>query len=764
MKSFKKFVRFFLGIPVTILAFLFISKVFFDNRNVIINSLLTLNPLLFLLGLLFFAIFFMIKSFVWIEILKKRGYAPPKRSTIYLYSISEVKRYIPGSIFAFIGRANSLSDHIPGKETLKGIGIEAILLVLSALVLCIPAALFPFHKAQEQGISIPDFLTPASMVLSIVAVAFVYLKFKRMVLSYLDSFLLFVLAWFFYALGCFFIAISITYIYPFNITFILSFFVLSWLSGYLLFITPMGLGIREVIATASLSFFLPVPIASTIAILTRVGMVLGEILYLAITYIFHKLKNNSRILRLNPYLLIVCFCAIIYFAFFSIYTTTRHDMYISGRFDLGNMTQTVWNTARGNFFTLTNPDGVEQISRLADHSDIILVLFAPLYLIWSDPKVLLIMQSLVIALGGIVVHLLAKEVLKRERISLALSISFYLNFWIHEQNIFDFHAVAVGTTLLLTTFYFLIKKRYVLFSLFLILSVMTKENVFLVASFFGLYLFFKEKKWIIGTLLTIIPTIIFFYLVSKAIPDARGNAHFALSYYSYLGGTTQGIVQNLIFKPQIALGHLFSLSTLDYLHHLLIPTGYLALLSPLYLLFTLPELAIYLLSANPGLRSYQYHYGAIILPFIYISSIYGVKRFFAKFGTQNSEKIVFYYIIFSSLVSLYFYSPLPGMRNADYAAYVTTNSKTIDAYLSIIPKDASVSASNNIGAHLSHRSDIFVVPFAIDTADYVVLYREGKSMKGNVNTHKYQTIIADSKNNFYLYKIRPTVTCPSCNP
>ena len=104
------------------------------------------------------------------------------------------------------------------------------------------------------------------------------------------------------------------------------------------------------------------------------------------------------------------------------------------------------------------------------------------------------------------------------------------------------------------------------------------------------------------------------------------------------------------------------------------------------------------------------------------------------------------------------------MRNADYAAYVTTNSKTIDAYLSIIPKDASVSASNNIGAHLSHRSDIFDVPFAIDTADYVVLYREGKSMKGNVNTHKYQTIIADSKNNFYLYKIRPTVTCPSCNP
>ena len=283
-------------------------------------------------------------------------------------------------------------------------------------------------------------------------------------------------------------------------------------------------------------------------------------------------------------------------------------------------------------------------------------------------------------------------------------------------------------------------------------------------NFFGLYLFFKEKKWIIGTLLTIIPTIIFFYLVSKAIPDARGNAHFALSYYSYLGGTTQEIVQNLIFKPQIAFGHLFSLSTFDYLHQLLIPTGYLALLSPFYLIFTLPELAIYLLSANPGLRSYQYHYGAIILPFIYISTIYGVKRFFAKFGNQNSEKIVFYYILFSALVSLYIYSPLPGMRNADYSPYTTTSSKTIDTYLSIIPEDASVSASNNIGAHLSHRREIFVVPFAIDTADYVVLYMESKIMKGNINLHKYQTVIADSKNNFYLYRIKPIVPCPSCKP
>jgi uncharacterized membrane protein len=293
---------------------------------------------------------------------------------------------------------------------------------------------------------------------------------------------------------------------------------------------------------------------------------------------------------------------------------------------------------------------------------------------------------------------------------------------------------------------------------------MTKENVFLVASFFGLYLFFKEKKYITGLLLTIIPTIIFFFLVSKAIPGARGHAHFALSYYSYLGGTTQGIIQNLLFKPQIAISHLLSFSTIDYIHQLLLPVGYLALLSPFYLLFTLPELGIYLLSDNPGLRSYQYHYGAIIVPFIYISSIYGIKNLIVKFKSSTSEKIIFYYILAALIISSYFYSPLPGMRNADYGPYNTTNSKTIDKYLSLIPINASVSASNNIGAHLSHRDHIYVVPFGIDIAEYVVLYGENMKMRSLVNQLHYQTLISDKTNNFYLYKINPVKKCDSCKP
>lgn len=760
----KKLLRSFLGIPITLIAFLFIAKVFFDNRNTIIHALVTLNPLLFTIGILFFALFFAIKSLVWIQILHKRGFLPPVRQTIFQYSLSEVKRYVPGSIFAFIGRMDAHSENVPQKETLKGIGIEALLLALSSLIFSIPAIAYPLTKASEQS-DLPSIVVGGVVVLLLLSVGtFIYSRYKKTILSYFDSFLLFLLAWAFYALGCFFVSISLTYIYPANFVFILSFFVLSWLCGYILFVTPMGLGVRELVVTGSLSLFVPTSIASVIAILTRIGMVLGELLYFLIAYSYAKLKSNSSILKIDTYLAIVITLSLTYFLFFTSYTIARHDAFLTGRFDLGNMSQTVWNTAHGNFFSLTDPDGTEKISRLADHSDILLVLFAPLYLIWSDPKVLLIIQSFALAIGGIFVYLLAHEIIKNRKLSLILSISFFFNFWVHEENIFDFHAVTIGTTLLLATFYFLIRKKYLYFFIFLLLSVMTKENVFLVASVFGLYLLLKERKWILGGILTVIPTLIFFYLTSKAIPNARGAVHFALSYYSYIGDSTQGILKNIIVKPQLVLSHLVSLSSLNYLHQTLIPTGYLALLSPLYLLFTLPDLAINLLSTNVNLRSYEYHYGAIIIPFVYISTMYGIVMLTNKVKKPFIQNFLFYYILVTTIVACYFYSPLPGMKNADYGPYITTNSGKIREYLSLIPDTSSVSASNDVGAHLSHRENIYVFPNAISSADVVVLYREKPTARTLINEQLYDAVISDKKNDFYLFKKRLTKSCTTCKP
>ena len=757
----KEKLRFFLGFPLTVIAFAFIGKIFYDNRAEIIQAIFNANPYLFLAGVLLLSCFFITKSFIWIEILRARGFTPPVRATLYNYSLSEVKRYIPGSIFAFISRVGTHEREVPKKETLKGIGIEAGLLALSALVVSIPAIIFISNKLKP-GIS--DLIFPTIILLTLIGIflTFFNLKVRNLVSIYANSFLLFIIAWTFYGIGSLLIASSLFSLSQMHYMALSSLFVLSWLCGYLLFITPMGLGVREVVVIYGLTFFTPSSIAGTIAIVSRLGMVLGELSYLLITKGGTKKNYFSILSRLNPYLTFTVLLSSIYFLYFSLFTVLRHNSFFSGRFDLGNMTQTVWNTSQGRFFLLTNPDGVEVMSRLGVHSDYLLALLAPLYLIWADPRMLLIFQSAALSSGGIITYFLAKRILKNEKLAVAFSVSYLTNFWLHEQNIFDFHAVTIATPLILACFYFLLKKKYFLWGLFLFLAITTKENVILLLSPFGLY-FLKERKWLAGLALTLLGVAAFLFVTSTLIPNARGEAHFALGTYSELGSSTGGILKNLISNPTLAASLIFSKSTILYLNQHLLPTGYTSLLSPTYFVFVIPEMAIYLLSNNFEYRSYQYHFGAVILPFILITSMHGARKIIRRFKDPEAPKLLAFYIISMGIMSMYFYSPLPGMKNADYRPF-TRDLSTIHNYIGLIPKNASVSASNNLGAHLSHRQEIFAAPLGFDRADVIALYNEKKEIVDQVDQLSYELIIEDKANNFYLFRRNKESYCPTCNP
>lgn len=756
MEKTKKLLSVFFGIPLTILSVLFIGKIFYDSRDILFSAFTHANIPLLIVGIIFFTLFFLIKGIAWLEILKRNGHVAVSRATLFAYSFAETKRYIPGSIFGFAARVQNLSPHLARNKILKGIGIEAFLFVVSAAVISIPS-LFYFSGKTIQFLSIPQL--PVFIFLGCLIVAsflILFLKFPVMFKSYFSIFSVLLLGWVFFGIASLFIALSFSFINPDNYLTIASYFVFSWLVGYLAFVVPMGIGVRELVIVGGLSFFVSIPVATIIALFTRLGMILGEICFLGVSYWFKKLKPSNWILKQNPIILLLftsIFCFIAYFTFF---TFLRHETFRSGRFDLGNMSQTVWNTSQGNFFQLTNPDGTEIISRLGVHADFILVLFAPFYYIWADPRTLLIIQTVIVAFGAFYVYEIAVTLLKREKLSLLLAITFLLNFWVQEQVIFDFHAATLATTFLLAAFYYLLVKEQKSFILFLILAVLTKENVYLISALFGVLLLLR-RQYLAGGALFIGSLGIFYVLMTYLIPGARGTTHFALSYLSYLGGSTSEILTNFITKPDIALSVIFSLETLKYIATLLLPVGFLSLLSPLLLFFAAPDIGINILSTNGNLRSTEYHYGALIIPFVYISAIYAIRLLLQRGIPQAVFAI---YMVIMTLISAYYYSPLPGMKKGDIGPFVQNNQK-IHEYLSLIPKDVPVAASNNIAAHLSHREYIYVVPHGVEKADYVVYYHENPDVQSQFNPMDFTLLVQDG--DFYLYK-RGASSCEQCTP
>ncbi|MBI4089192.1 MAG: DUF2079 domain-containing protein [Candidatus Levybacteria bacterium] len=436
------------------------------------------------------------------------------------------------------------------------------------------------------------------------------------------------------------------------------------------------------------------------------------------------MKIISLIITKYKHELILVFFILVYVFYFTTASFFRYDNFYTGRFDLGNMDQTVWNTINGRIFQASSD--LIPLSRLSAHADFMLILLSPFYLLWSHPKMLLLIQTVVLSFGAIFVFLIGKEILKNKNLALIFSILYLMNPLLQLTNLYDFHAVTLSTTFLLASFYFLIKKKYFLLVIFLLLSGITKEQVWIIVSIFGIPLLFKKdmKLKILGAGIMLFSLFIFGllgYLIWYAIPQSLGREHFAVSYYSDFGDSPLQVIKTIIFSPQKILSTVFKEDRLEYLKQLFIPLGFISFLNPLALVFSIPDLFINLLSKNPQLHQIYYQYTANITPFIFISAIYGVKIFIKWFPKIPKFFISFYLIIFT-LLSSFLFGPLPGGKNSNLDMFTKPQPKKqiIENFISRIPQKHSVAATNNLGSHASQRRDIYTIPEGIDSADVIL--------------------------------------------
>src|SRR3990167_8745156 len=77
----------------------------------------------------------------------------------------------------------------------------------------------------------------------------------------------------------------------------------------------------------------------------------------------------------------------------------RYTNFDYGKFDLGNMTQMVWNTLNGRFLYLTDYFGTNLPRWAMSHVDPILVIFLPIFF-FAQHALTLVFAQLVLVLGA----------------------------------------------------------------------------------------------------------------------------------------------------------------------------------------------------------------------------------------------------------------------------------------------------------------------------------------------------------------------------
>ncbi len=408
---------------------------------------------------------------------------------------------------------------------------------------------------------------------------------------------------------------------------------------------------------------------------------------------------------------------------FSQITLTRYAAFEARALDMGNLHQTVWNTAQGRLFQMTNQPGI--VNRLSLHVEPILLPIAALYWLHDGPATLLILQALVVALGALPLFALAKFKLQNEWLALGFALAFLLNPSIQGANWLEFHPVTLAPTFLMAAFYFLVAGRSGWYGFFAILAASCKEEIGLLLFMIGFYALIWLRQRRLG-LMTMTLALAWSLVAVLGIQQifADGNIHWGR--YEYLGATPLAKLMALLTQPDVVLAQLQRAEAWRYLRQVLQPVGFTALLAPEILLLALPSLAINLLADFPPMHQvYKLIYVAPIVPFVMLASVMGVARVQRALAKQPQQRqtivgwALLMLVLGGALYTQKIAGYLPGGGNYRHFV-VTAHHRQAAAMIAQISTTAKVSAQDRLDPHVAGRATIYIYP-RVDDADTVFL-------------------------------------------
>ncbi|MFL5922072.1 MAG: DUF2079 domain-containing protein [Gaiellaceae bacterium] len=403
-----------------------------------------------------------------------------------------------------------------------------------------------------------------------------------------------------------------------------------------------------------------------------------------------------------------------YAAGFSALSVLRHRAFSTGRFDLGNMVQAVWSTAHGHPLQITGLRG-DQLSRLGAHFDPILAAFAPFWLVWPSPDLLLVTQAGAVALGALPVYWLARKHLGSEHAGLGFALAYLIYPPTQWLTLNEFHPVALACPLLLYAIWFLDEGRLLPFAACAIVAATTKEEIALVAAGLGLWYAFAHGRRVTGAVVAVAGVAVALIAIEVVIPhfNRAGTSSF-FTRYSQVGSTPGGIAHTALTDPWKIVTTAVTGRGLGYLAQLVLPLALLVVLAPLALIAAVPELAVNLLSAATTQTSIHFHYTAGLIPVLIAAAVFGAKRLPPRVPVATLVVVV-------AVAGNYLLGPLPlwryfpgGGEHQARAAEVSEHDRIAGRALRLIPEGTVVSATNSLGAHLSARRRVLSFPFLQD--------------------------------------------------
>jgi uncharacterized membrane protein YbhN (UPF0104 family) len=290
-----KYVKYSVRFLIVLVILFFFIRYIYTNWTSVSQYQWKFNYTLLISSLMLVIANFIFLIQIWRKIISRMGYFLKFAKAFKIFFYSSMGKYVPGKVWSVLGMVYlAEKEGIPAKVGVTSAVLNQALNMIAGLLLVLivsgtrflgglPKALY-FPLAGILIISIYPPLMERVLNILLKLVKKETIKINLSFQHNLAFTLFFMLSWAVYGVA---FNVFIRSLAPYSwelVPFVASAFAFSYIIGFLSVFVPGGLGVREGILVFYLSHYFPLPVATLIALLSRLWMTAAEILGLAVSF------------------------------------------------------------------------------------------------------------------------------------------------------------------------------------------------------------------------------------------------------------------------------------------------------------------------------------------------------------------------------------------------------------------------------------------------------------------------------------------------
>lgn len=395
----------------------------------------------------------------------------------------------------------------------------------------------------------------------------------------------------------------------------------------------------------------------------------------------------------------------------------RHRQFLTFGWDLAVFDQPVYLFSQGK----TPFSSLHNTHTFGDHfHPLVLLIGGFLYKLWPNPQMLLWLESAIAVTSAVVIYVLAKKVLRRPILSLAISVMYLFSVGFQAMVLDDFHDDVLVTLPLTLLFLFLHRRHWLGYWLSVIWVLLTKEEFGLLVAAIGGLMILKHKLFKLGLTTIVVGVASFFLLLNVIMPRFSIGTYWQYSYRHYSDTNRPSVVLGrFLKKPQLLITTLIdhpakrqtliiSATSFGFLPLLVPPVLAVPILETLFIRFIDPT--------APLRFAFNNHYNGPLITLLAVASIYGTRRALKFISPSLLTRII---LVTTLVQNFLFHGPVNSLFKPQFYQLQDWQNDA-HALVKQVPRSGSLATQNFLLPHLSQRQSFSLLP-DINNADYIAV-------------------------------------------